>query len=99
MKDEVIIKYPHIHDYNNESRIRVHCNFLQTELSKFKKINIPTQKDYIDGEELASWLIEECSPEEIEKLVYTIRLARKRNSNTKPIFQTAAVSLLTKLYR
>lgn len=69
-------------------------NFLKYELCKYKKITIPTLKEKISGLELAEWLIEIESPQNIDKFVYMIRQARKRKSSTKGIFEIAAAALI-----
>lgn len=67
---------------------------LNNELSKYKHIKVPNIDHSISGPELASWLIDSLPPKEIEQLVFIVNQAKKRSSNTKPIFQTAAAALI-----
>ncbi|KON86279.1 hypothetical protein AF332_05220 [Sporosarcina globispora] len=67
---------------------------LNNELSKYKHIKVPNINHSVSGAELASWLIDSASPKEIEELVYMVNQAKKRSSNTKAIFQTAAAALI-----
>ncbi|MDM5228393.1 hypothetical protein QUF73_19890 [Cytobacillus sp. NJ13] len=67
---------------------------LNNELSKYKHIKVPNINHSVSGTELATWLIDSASPKEIEELVYMVNQAKKRSSNTKAIFQTAAAALV-----
>ncbi|KAF0819010.1 hypothetical protein KIS4809_2302 [Bacillus sp. ZZV12-4809] len=67
---------------------------LNIELSKFKHIKVPNINHSVSGTELASWLIDSASPEEIEELIDMVNQAKKRSSNIKAIFQTAAAALI-----
>ncbi|UOE55120.1 hypothetical protein LIT38_24310 [Bacillus sp. CMF12] len=67
---------------------------LNNELSKYKHIKVPNIDHSISGPELASWLIDCLPPKEIEELVYIVNQAKKRSSDTKAIFQTAAAALI-----
>ncbi|RBP91516.1 hypothetical protein DFO70_108308 [Cytobacillus firmus] len=67
---------------------------LNNELGKYKHIKVPNIDHSISGPELASWLIDSLPPKEIEKLIYIVNQAKKRSSDTKPIFQTAAAALI-----
>ena len=88
------IQYHHADHSECERRLEINHRILKSELSKYKKIRIPTLKEKISGSELAEWLIEIASPQEIDKFVYMIRQARKRKSNTKAIFEIAAAALI-----
>lgn len=67
---------------------------LNMELSKYKVIKVPNINHSLSGAELASWLIDSVSPQELEELVYMLNQAKKRSSNTKTIFQIAAAALI-----
>ena len=60
----------------------------------YKTIKVSTIKDSITGEELADWLTEVSTPQEIEEMLFMIHCARKRGSEIKSILQTLATALL-----
>ncbi|MBG9586604.1 hypothetical protein [Cytobacillus firmus] len=67
---------------------------LNNELSKYKSIKVPNINHSLSGEELASWLIDSASPQELEELVLMVNQAKKRSSDSKAIFQIAAAALI-----
>lgn len=60
----------------------------------YKTIKVSTIKYSITGEELADWLTEVSTPQEIEEMLFMIHCARKRGSEIKSILQTLATALL-----
>ncbi|WP_282172818.1 hypothetical protein [Cytobacillus firmus] len=79
---------------SNKYSLDILHQMLNNELSKYKHIKVPNIDHSISGPELASWLIDSLPPKEIEQLVFIVNQAKKRSSNTKPIFQTAAAALI-----
>lgn len=69
-------------------------NLLNSELSKYKNIKVPNINHSLSGTELASWLIDSASPQELEELILMVNQAKKRSSETKTIFQIAAAALI-----
>lgn len=69
-------------------------NILNSELSKYKHIKVPNINHSLSGPELASWLIDSASPQELEELILMVNQAKKRSSETKTIFQIAAAALI-----
>lgn len=67
---------------------------LNSELSKHKNIKVPNINHSLSGADLATWLIDSVSPQELEELVFMVNQAKKRSSNTKTIFQIAAAALI-----
>ncbi|MFC5735380.1 hypothetical protein [Cytobacillus gottheilii] len=77
-----------------ESRVVFNHKILRYELQKHDKIIIPALQEQISGSELADWLIENSSPQDIDTLVLMIQKARKHNSDTKATIEMI-VSALT----
>ncbi|WP_370223770.1 hypothetical protein [Cytobacillus sp.] len=69
-------------------------HILNSELSKYKIIKVPNINHSLSGTELASWLIDSASPQELEELVLMVNQAKRRSSDTKTIFQIAAAALI-----
>lgn len=69
-------------------------HMLNSELSKYKNIKVPNINHSLSGTELASWLIDRASPQELEELVLMVHHAKRRSSDTKTIFQIAAAALI-----
>ncbi|MFT8321874.1 MAG: hypothetical protein ABF649_13295 [Bacillus sp. (in: firmicutes)] len=67
--------------------------YIKKELSKYKKITIPRLKMSLEGDELAEWIMEEASPEDIVTMVVMIEEVKNRSSSPKTIFQTVAIGL------
>ncbi|MFC0414221.1 hypothetical protein ACFFHH_01870 [Cytobacillus solani] len=63
-------------------------------LKAYKSIRISTIKYSITGEELADWLTEVSTPQEIEEVLFMIHCARKRGSEIRSILQTLATGVL-----
>ncbi|WP_142385094.1 hypothetical protein [Cytobacillus massiliigabonensis] len=60
----------------------------------YKSIRVSTIKHSITGEELADWLAEVCTPQEIEEVLFMIYCAQKRGSEIRNILQTLATAVL-----
>ena len=69
-------------------------HILNSELSEYKIIKVPNINHSLSGTELASWLIDSASPQELEELVLMVNQAKRRSSDTKTIFQIAAAALI-----
>ncbi|MBU8881167.1 hypothetical protein BGM26_19780 [Bacillus sp. FJAT-29790] len=77
-------------EIGQEMRVKI----LMSELERYKRIKVPTINHSMSGEELADWLIEICSPQELDEIIFMIRLARSRGSKAKSILETIAIALL-----
>ncbi|KAB2336779.1 hypothetical protein F7731_10530 [Cytobacillus depressus] len=69
-------------------------NFLKHELRTYKSIKVPYIDYSISGDELADWLLEISSPQEVEEIILMIKYARKRGAAGKSILQTIAAALV-----
>ncbi len=88
------ISIPSVNAHGTEIGRKAKEKQLMNELSRFKRIKVPKIDYSISGEELADWLIDVSSLEEIEQTLFMIQNAQKRGSNIKSILQTIAVGLL-----
>ncbi|MGN7399522.1 hypothetical protein ACTHO0_06655 [Cytobacillus praedii] len=74
----------------HRSNIHAFKNIVQP----YKTIRISPLKYSITGEDLAEWLAEVSTPQEIEEVLFMIRCAQKRGSEIKSILQTLAAAVL-----
>ncbi|WP_409973274.1 hypothetical protein [Bacillus sp. Bva_UNVM-123] len=79
---------------NAETAHEIVSRQLTNELKRIKRIKVPNIDYSISGEELADWLIDISTPEEIEETLLMIQNAKKRGSNINSLLQTIAVALL-----
>lgn len=67
---------------------------LRNEFQKHDNITISALKEQLSGSEIADLLIQNSSPQEIDKIVLMIQRARKQNSDTKAIIEMIASTLI-----
>ena len=69
-------------------------NQLKSELGRHKSIKVPNMNYSISGDELADWVLEVSSPQELDEIILMIQCARKRGSKIMSLLQTIAAALL-----
>lgn len=80
------------HYLGKDHRSNIHA--FKNIVKAHKTIRISTLKYSITGEELAEWLAEVSTPQEIEEVLFMIHCARKRGSEIRSILQTLATAVL-----
>lgn len=80
------------HSLGKEHRSNVHA--FKNIVKPYKTIRISPLKYSITGEDLAEWLAEVSTTQEIEEVLSMIRCAQKRGSEIKSILQTLAAAVL-----
>ncbi|MCM3217655.1 hypothetical protein [Niallia taxi] len=81
-------------EQNGLSKYEYHMNILRKELMQCRTIKIPFQNISISHQELADWIIEELSPQELNEIIVMLSNAKKRSSSVKPLFQVIATGLI-----
>jgi len=76
------------------SRYEYHVNILRKELMQCRTIKIPYKNISISHHELADWIIEELTPQELNEIIVMVSNAKKRSSSVKPLFQIIATGLI-----
>ena len=85
---------PSVQSLSPELSHEIKIKQIMNEFKQFKRIKVPNIDYSISGEELADWLIDISTPEEIDQTLLMIQNAKKRGSDIKSILQTIAIALL-----
>ncbi|MFT8320598.1 MAG: hypothetical protein ABF649_06805 [Bacillus sp. (in: firmicutes)] len=96
MEKEEFLSFHEEQKHSTLTKYEYHINIIRNELMKCRTIKIPFQSISINHEELADWIVEELSPNELDEIIHMVRNAKKRSSSVKPLFQVIAAGLIKK---